>query len=360
MEFTYALRFKFDAPNNEAEFKAIVAGLRIAKQMAKEQSMIQYLEKVKTLINGFKKFSIEQLQRNENKKADALSKITSTSFAYLTKQVLVENSYRQKNMLGVSEGEEIVTLKLLMKKMEDFSQERDWEKYHSLRNLLLALTNEQVERANHSLGEGITARLGEGNKTWIEEVSHILWAHRTMIKTSNGDTPFSLTYSTEAVIPVEIGMPSLRCAKVDQIMNDEALLLNLDILEERRERAIIREAKSKVMCRCLEVGSIRRIQGLDTAYWGFLGVGTTLDIFQNIIFIPYFEYDVLSLSGYDVLSLIPLWSLVSAGTDTNEAIHAKESEKLGLKWEIPYEVVTALGKGAYKIRNRNGDIPPRT
>ncbi|GJW87015.1 hypothetical protein Tco_0162355 [Tanacetum coccineum] len=43
---------------------------------------------------------------------------------------------------------------------------------------------------------------------------------------------------------------------------------------------------------------------LDTAYWGFLGVGTTLDIFQNIIFIPYLEYGVLSLSGYGVLSFI--------------------------------------------------------
>ncbi|GKE58572.1 hypothetical protein Tco_1497757, partial [Tanacetum coccineum] len=53
----------------------------------------------------------------------------------------------------------------------------------------------------------------------------------------------------------------------------------------------------------LEVRWIRRIQVLDTTYWGFLGVGTTLDIFQNIILIPYFEYSVLSLSGYDVLSL---------------------------------------------------------
>ncbi|GKB84659.1 putative reverse transcriptase domain-containing protein [Tanacetum coccineum] len=43
---------------------------------------------------------------------------------------------------------------------------------------------------------------------------------------------------------------------------------------------------------------------LDTAYWGFLGVGTTFDIFQNIIFIPYLEYGVLSLSGYGVLSFI--------------------------------------------------------
>ncbi|GJW48611.1 hypothetical protein Tco_0080257 [Tanacetum coccineum] len=33
--------------------------------------------------------------------------------------------------------------------------------------------------------------------------------------------------------------------------------------------------------------------GLDTAYWGFLGVGTMLDIFHNIIFILYFQYGVL-------------------------------------------------------------------
>ncbi|GJV47659.1 reverse transcriptase domain-containing protein [Tanacetum coccineum] len=69
-------------------------------------------------------------------------------------------------------------------------------------------TNGLVERANRSLGEGIKARLGKENKNWLEEISHVLWAHRTMIKSSNGDTPFSLTYGTEAVIPAEIGMPT--------------------------------------------------------------------------------------------------------------------------------------------------------
>ncbi|GKG48003.1 hypothetical protein Tco_0509888, partial [Tanacetum coccineum] len=59
------------------------------------------------------------------------------------------------------------------------------------------------------------------------------------------DTPFSLTYGTEAVIPVEIGMPLIRCAEVNQAENDEGLLLNLDILEERREIAAVREAKNK-------------------------------------------------------------------------------------------------------------------
>ncbi|GJR49309.1 hypothetical protein Tco_1399830, partial [Tanacetum coccineum] len=54
---------------------------------------------------------------------------------------------------------------------------------------------------------------------------------------------------------------------------------------------------------------------LDMAYWGFLGVGTTLDIFQNI-HILYLQYGVLVFSGYDVLTLFPSWSLVSAGTNT--------------------------------------------
>ncbi|GKA30089.1 hypothetical protein Tco_0716334 [Tanacetum coccineum] len=46
---------------------------------------------------------------------------------------------------------------------------------------------------------------------------------------------------------------------------------------------------------------------LDMAYWGFLGVGTTFDIFQNI-HILYLQYGVLVFSGYGVLILFPLWS----------------------------------------------------
>ncbi|GJV94814.1 hypothetical protein Tco_1546391 [Tanacetum coccineum] len=34
--------------------------------------------------------------------------------------------------------------------------------------------------------------------------------------------------------------------------------------------------------------------------------------------------------------------------------------KLGRKWEGPYEVIEALGKGAYKLRNESGDILPQT
>ncbi|GJY12853.1 hypothetical protein Tco_0382162 [Tanacetum coccineum] len=96
-----------------------------------------------------------------------------------------------------------------------------------------------------SLGEGIKARLDARSKNLMEELPHVLCAHRTMIKSINGGTPFSLTYETEAVISVEIGMPTLRTAEVDLVQNNEALEINLDLLEERIEKASIREAKSK-------------------------------------------------------------------------------------------------------------------
>ncbi|GKC22416.1 hypothetical protein Tco_1024566 [Tanacetum coccineum] len=55
--------------------------------------------------------------------------------------------------------------------------------------------------------------------------------------------------------------------------------------------------------------------GFGKAYREFLGVGTTFDIFQNIHLL-YLQYGVLVFSRYGVLIMFPLWSLVSAGTDT--------------------------------------------
>nr|GEX53534.1 hypothetical protein [Tanacetum cinerariifolium] len=130
LEFTYSLRFKFTASNNEAEYEALVAGLWIAVQMgvknvqvsvdsklvanqvlgtyvAKEDNMVKYLEIVKSLVSGFTTFSISHVPRRKNKKADALSKIVSTSFAYLSKQVLVEvlknKSIKEKEIATVIE-----------------------------------------------------------------------------------------------------------------------------------------------------------------------------------------------------------------------------------------------------------------
>ncbi|GJZ03920.1 reverse transcriptase domain-containing protein [Tanacetum coccineum] len=408
MEFTYALRFRFDATNNEAEYEALIAGLKIAKQMgienlqanvdsrlvanqvnetyvAKETDMIRYLEKLKTLTSSFKAFSIKQVPRNENKKADALSKIASTSFAHLSKQVLVEELKEKfisaMEVLAVVEEEGDTWMTPIFKYLSDETlsvegkkaraeKRKSWRfsiingilykksflgpwlrcvgplqanyvlreihegscsmhagtrsvvakalrigyywptMHEDARKLIQAcqdcqvhkpvprnpqqklspitslwpfykwgidiarpfpegprkvkflivaidyftkwieakpvatITGSQIKKfvgkGNRSLGEGIKARLDERSKNWMEEFPHVLWAHRIMIKSSNGDTPFSLTYETEAVILAEIGMPTLRTKEVNLKENKEALEINLDLLEERREQAAIR------------------------------------------------------------------------------------------------------------------------
>nr|GEW58575.1 reverse transcriptase domain-containing protein [Tanacetum cinerariifolium] len=375
---------RFTASNNEAEYEVLVAGLRIAAQMGvknvqvrvdsklvanqvlgtyvvKEDNMIKYLEIVKGLVGGFTTFSISQVPRSKNKKADALSKIASTSFAHLSKQAeyvireihegscsmhagprsVVAKAMRlgyywptihkdardmirkcsdcqvhrpvtrhpQQHLTPITalwpfykwgidiagpflegpgkvkklifamdyfmkwiEAKAVATItgghvkkfvwdnivcrfgipgEIISDNDKQFSDNpfKDWrdklnitQRFASVKHLQ---SNGLVETANQSLGEGIKSRLGEGNRNWVEELSHVLWAHRTMIKSSHGDTPFSLTYGTEAVIPAEIRMPTYRTTTVDVVNIDEELHLNLDLLEERRERAAICEAKAK-------------------------------------------------------------------------------------------------------------------
>ncbi|GJY79939.1 reverse transcriptase domain-containing protein [Tanacetum coccineum] len=87
----------------------LVANQVNGSYVAKESGMVQYLEKVKTLISNFKEFSIKQVPRSENKKADALSKIAYTNFAHLSKQVLMEElnekSINEKEVLVIVEEE---------------------------------------------------------------------------------------------------------------------------------------------------------------------------------------------------------------------------------------------------------------
>nr|GEV05332.1 reverse transcriptase domain-containing protein [Tanacetum cinerariifolium] len=421
MDFTYALRLRFDVTNNKAEYEALITGLRIAEQIgvknfqanvdsrlvanqvnrtyvAKEADMICYLEKVKALVGSFKAFSIKQIPRSENKKADALSKIASTSFAHLTdvkkaraikrkswRFAVVNETLYKKSFLGPwlrcvgppqanyvlreihkgscsmhagigkvkflivamyyftkwIEAKPIATItgnqikkfvwdnvvcrfgipgEIISDNRKQFRDDpfKDWCEKLCIRQHFASVkhpqTNGLVERANRNLEEGIKAMLDARSKNWIEELPHVLWAYRTMIKSSNRDTPFSLAYETKVVIPIEIGMPTLRTAEVDLVGNNEALEINLDLLEERREETAIREDKTKAKMEKYYNSKVR-----------------------NTSFNP--------------------GDLVY---HNNDASRAEDTGKLGLKWEGPYEVTEALGKGVYKLRGRDGKQLSRT
>ena len=63
---------------------------------------------------------------------------------------------------------------------------------------------------NKSLLKIIKTRLEGAKGAWLEELPNVLWAYRTTTRVPIGDTPFSLTFGTEAVIPVEVGLTSIR------------------------------------------------------------------------------------------------------------------------------------------------------
>ncbi|KAL0304589.1 UNVERIFIED_CONTAM: hypothetical protein Sangu_3074300, partial [Sesamum angustifolium] len=113
-DMEFAIKFDFKASNNETEYEALVLGMRMAldagalhliaycdsqmivKQVsgeyeANEESMIQYLQQIEELKTKFKSFQLQQIQREENVKADSLSKLASALEDCKTRRIIVQH-----------------------------------------------------------------------------------------------------------------------------------------------------------------------------------------------------------------------------------------------------------------------------
>ena len=76
----------------------------------------------------------------------------------------------------------------------------------------------------------------------MEELLHVLWTYRTTPRRSTGETPFSMTYEAEVVIPLETDFPTLRTNSFNPSSNNELLEKSLDFIEERRESVMVQLA----------------------------------------------------------------------------------------------------------------------
>ena len=102
--------------------------------------------------------------------------------------------------------------------------------------------NGQAETVNKVIVSGLKKRLDDAKGKWVEELPHVLWTYRTTPRRSTGETPFSLTYEAKAVIPLETGFPMTRTNSFNPKDNDEQLTRNLDLIEEKREDAMVQLA----------------------------------------------------------------------------------------------------------------------
>ena len=93
-------------------------------------------------------------------------------------------------------------------------------------------TNRQVESANRVLLRGLKRRLEKANGTWAEEVPRIVWAYHTTPQSTTKETPFSLLYGSDAMIPVEIQESSPRFQNFVAEESNDCLLYTSDAADE--------------------------------------------------------------------------------------------------------------------------------
>ena len=82
-------------------------------------------------------------------------------------------------------------------------------------------------------------RLDDAKDKWVEELPHVLWTYRTTPRGSIGETPFSITYGVEAIIPLKTSFPTSRTNSFNPRDNDEQLIKSLDLIEEKKENAMV-------------------------------------------------------------------------------------------------------------------------
>nr|GEV99438.1 reverse transcriptase domain-containing protein [Tanacetum cinerariifolium] len=249
VEFTYALRFQFLASNNEAEYEALIAGLRIAARIGVKDVHVSIDSKL------------------------------------VANQVLGTYVAKEDNMVKYMEIVKSLTV-------IPYDMVKVWTAPGRIRDE--GNSRRIMQYARGTTGIDIAGPFSEGpGKVKFLKVAMDY---------------FTKWIEAKAVATITDGQSypqRLEClhTAVDVINNNEELLLNLDLLEERRERAAICEAKAKSKM---------------TKYYNAKVRGVT---FKPGDFVYH----------------------------NNDASHAVASGKLGSKWEGPYEVTKALGNGAYKL-----------
>ena len=87
---------------------------------------------------------------------------------------------------------------------------------------------------NRSLVKIIKTQLEGAKGIWPEKLPSILWAYKTTARTPTRETPFRLTYESEVVIPTEVRLISYKMDNHDESKNDEAMRLQLDLVDKVR------------------------------------------------------------------------------------------------------------------------------
>ncbi|XP_074288756.1 uncharacterized protein LOC141613913 [Silene latifolia] len=174
-------------------------------------------------------------------------------------------------------------------------------------------SNGQAESSNKMVMNNLKRRLEEIGANWADELPFVLWSDRTTPKVALGQTPFSLVYGAEAVIPSEVQVPTHRY--VTEERNQVEMASSLDTNDEPRTSAQIRMAAYKQ---------------------------TTARSYNKNV-----RLRTLQVGDLVLRKVFPNTMNQSAG-------------KFAYNWEGPYRIEGIVGNGAYKLETMDGEGVPRS
>ena len=175
--------------------------------------------------------------------------------------------------------------------------------------------NGQAESSNKIIINNLKKRLTSHKGKWAEELPWVLWSDRTTPKTSTGQTPFSLVYGAEAVLPTEIITPTARYGLLTPATNQVEMAHDIDTVDELRQTAKLRMAS-------------------------------------------YQQRIARSYNKHVHIRLFRVGDMVLRKTFQNTT--DPTAGKFADTWEGPYFIDAVVGKGAYQLSTLDGRQIPRT
>ncbi|KAG7599500.1 Reverse transcriptase domain [Arabidopsis suecica] len=172
--------------------------------------------------------------------------------------------------------------------------------------------NGQAEASNKTILSNLKKRLSARKGGWYDELQPVLWAYRTTPRRATGETPFSLVYGMEAVVPAELNVPGLPRseAPLNEESNSKLLEDVLDTIDERRDQSLIR---------------LQNYQQLTARYNNSKLKNRPLNV-----------GDFVLRRVFD---------------NTKE----EGAGKLGINWEGPYQITEKIRNGVYRLQDLDGN-----
>nr|GEY79007.1 reverse transcriptase domain-containing protein [Tanacetum cinerariifolium] len=180
----------------------LVANQVLGTYVAKEENMIKYLEKAKSLV---------------------------------LVEILKEKSIQEKEVATVVEEDGPTCMTPIMEYLKDETLPDDRKEASKL----------CINARQYEMLEGLLYRRSF-LKLWLRKGQVFNNRCGLVYKVDRGKSLVTITDSQKPSYPRKIRMPTYRTEVVDAVHNNQELQLNLDLLEERRERVAIHEAKAKL------------------------------------------------------------------------------------------------------------------